>query len=153
MKKLITIFTILITSCTSVKKEEFLNPIFYNKMVGTYTKYNTIQITPTNYHVTNFYGYQNKANCELLENTWEKVTLKCLHLPHNKNNKNELIIVGENSKPTYWTRIFILAPKNEQTEKNGKFITEYYYDENDYHCIKDYTQCSRRPYFARTSTK
>ena len=81
-----------------------------------------------------------------------KVTLKCLHLPHNKNNKNELIIVGENNKPTYWTRIYILAPKNEQTEKNGKFITEYYYDENDYHCIKDYTQCSRRPYFARTSS-
>ena len=33
MKKLITIFTILLASCTSIKKDEFVNPIFYNKMV------------------------------------------------------------------------------------------------------------------------
>ena len=151
MKKLIALFTILLTSCTSVKKDEFVNPIFYNKMVGTYTKYDTVQITPTSYHITNFYGYQAKAECELLENTWEKVTLKCLHLPHDKNNENELIIVGEDDEPTYWTRIFILAPEDEQTEKNGKFITRYTYDENSYWCKKDIRNCSRYPHFARTS--
>ena len=151
MKKLIILFILFLTSCTSVKKDEFVNPIFYNKMVGTYTKYDTVQITPTSYHITNFYGYQAKAECELLENTWEKVTLKCLHLPHDKNNENELIIVGEDDEPTYWTYKYILAPEDEQTEKNGKFITRYTYDENSYWCKKDIRNCSRYPHFARTS--
>ena len=151
MKKLVFVFTILLSACSSVKKDEFVNPIFYNKMIGTYTEYDTVQITPTSYHITNFYGYQAKAECELLENTWEKVTLKCLHLPHDKNNENELIIVGEDDEPTYWTRIFILAPEDEQTEKNGKFITRYTYDENSYWCKKDIRNCSRYPHFARTS--
>ena len=153
MKKLIAILIIFLSACTSVKKDEFVNPIFYGKMVGYYTKYDTIQITPTSYHITNYYGYKAKANCEILENTQEKVTLKCLHLPHDENNEQELILVLPNEEPTYWTYEFVIVSEEIEDLEHITYIKEYNYSKKDYLCSKDIENCSHRTYTTHTSVK
>ena len=138
MKKIVTAFVIFLSACSSVKKDEFVNPIFYGEMVGYYTEYDIIQITPTSYHITNFYGYKAKADCELLENTMNKVTLKCLHLPHDENNEQELILVRPDDKPTYWTHEFVI---NSEKIQDKLHISKYSYfkDEKDWSSRKGFT--------------
>ncbi len=147
MKKLITILIIFLSACTSVKKDEFVNPIFYGEMVGYYTEYDIIKITPTSYHITNYYGYKAKADCELLENTWEKVTLKCLHLPHDENNEQELIFVLPNEEPTYWTYEFVIVSEEIENKTNEIHILQYSYFKDE----KDWS--SRRGFATHTSVK
>ncbi len=76
MKKLITIFTILLTSCTSIKKDEFVNPIFYKTMHPISKMVGETQITPTSYR-SDYNGYITTGNCILLENEQNYIKLKC----------------------------------------------------------------------------
>ena len=153
MKKFIAILIIFLSACSSVKKDEFVNPVFYGEMVGYYTEYDTVQITPTSYHITNFYGYKAKADCELLENTMNKVTLKCLHLPHDENNEQELIIVRPDGKPTYRTYEYIIVSEKIEDSELITHIKEYDYSEKGYLCSKDIENCSHRTYTTHTSVK
>lgn len=83
MKKLITIFTILITSCTSIHKEEFLNPIFYKTMYPISRTAWETQITPISYK-SKYNGYTTAGDCILLENKQDSVKLKCEMLYPNE---------------------------------------------------------------------
>ena len=76
MKKLITIFTILLTSCSNLKKDEFVNPIFYKTMYPISITASKTQITPTSYR-SEYNGYITTGNCILLENKQDSIKLKC----------------------------------------------------------------------------
>ncbi len=125
---LITLFTL--TACTSTPKPEetFVNPIFYSLMERTNKEFDAIKITPTSYFVRNYYGYYTMANCEMLENTMTKVTLKCLFLPADPNNKEELVMVEPEDEPTTWTEEFVI--NEEQSYSNGTSIIDYSYLED-----------------------
>ena len=76
MKKLITIFTILLASCTTLKKDKFVNPIFYKTMHPISKMVGETQITPTSYR-SDYNGYITTGNCILLENEQNYIKLKC----------------------------------------------------------------------------
>ena len=91
MKKLIALFTILLTSCTSVKKDEFVNPIFYKTMYPISRAAAETQITPTSYR-GEYNGYVTTGNCILLENKQDSIKLKCeMQYPEKNYTKTEII--------------------------------------------------------------
>lgn len=116
MEKIFLILTMVLNFNFAYADElpKFKNPIFYKTLYGMATKGDIINITPTEYHVRNYYGYETYAKCELLENEINKVVLKCLHLPANPNNKKELIMVKSDGIPTSWTYEFVIPEKDEQ---------------------------------------
>ncbi len=126
---LITLFTL--TACTSTPKPEetFVNPIFYSLMERTNKEFDAIKITPTSYFVRNYYGYYTMANCEMLENTMTKVTLKCLFHPAAPNNKDELVMVEPEDEPIAYIQSYKLS--ENQNYSKGTFIQEYTYRLND----------------------
>ncbi len=136
MRKLIVVLCfVLLTSCALLQREErFVNPIFYETFPGK----EQIRLMPTKYYVENRYGYHTSAKCEMLENLEDRITLKCLFMPADPNNEEELIIVGSDDTPKTWTRTYVIWP--EQNHKSGTTIVEYSYyeDEEDW--------CSRHPY-------
>ena len=83
MKKLITIFTILLASCSNLKKDEFVNPIFYKTMHPISKMVGETQITPTSYR-SEYNGYITTGDCVLLENKQDSIKLKCKVLYHNE---------------------------------------------------------------------
>ena len=91
MKKLITIFTILLASCTSIKKDEFVNPIFYKTMHPISKMVGETQITPTSYR-SDYNGYITTGNCILLEDEQNYIKLKCeMQYPEKNYTKTEII--------------------------------------------------------------
>lgn len=94
MKKLITIFTILLASCTSIKKDEFVNPIFYKTMHPISKMVGETQITPTSYR-SDYNGYVTTGDCVLLENKQDSIKLKCKVLYHNETKTQTKIIKYE----------------------------------------------------------
>ena len=97
MKKLIALFTILLTSCTSVKKDEFVNPIFYKTMYPISTIASETQITPTSYR-GEYNGYVTTGDCILLENKQDSIKLKCEMLYSGETNTRTEIIKYELAK-------------------------------------------------------
>lgn len=83
MKKLITIFTILLASCSNLKKDEFVNPIFYKTMYPISKTASKTQITPTSYQ-SEYNGYVTTGDCVLLENKQDSIKLKCAMLYPNE---------------------------------------------------------------------
>ena len=49
MKKLVFVLAILLSACSSVKKDEFVNPIFYKTMYPISRTVGKTQITPASY--------------------------------------------------------------------------------------------------------
>ena len=91
MKKLITIFTILVASCTSIKKDEFVNPIFYKTMHPISKMVGETQITPTSYR-SDYNGYIITGDCVLLENKQDSIKLKCeVRYPQEDYTRTEII--------------------------------------------------------------
>ena len=91
MKKLITIFTILLASCTSIKKDEFVNPIFYKTMYPVSITAWKTKLTPTSYISQND-GKKITGNCILLENEQNYIKLKCeMQYPEKNYTKTEII--------------------------------------------------------------
>jgi len=76
MKNIITFLTIFLASCSSIKKEQFLNPIFYKTMHPISKMVGETQITPTSYR-SDYNGYITTGNCILLENEQNYIKLKC----------------------------------------------------------------------------
>ncbi len=126
MRKIIAVlFFTLLTSCALLPREEkFVNPIFYETILGK----KQIRLTPTQYYVENQYGYHTSAKCEMLENLEDRITLKCLFMPADPNNEEELIIVSSNEKPLYMIKTYIIMPNLQ----DGKYTIEEqtYFDEN-----------------------
>ncbi len=147
MRKIITVLCFaLLTSCALWQREErFVNPIFYETMEEIGYEYSTIKLTPTTYYIKNFYGYHTSAECEMLENLEDRITLKCLFMPADPNNEEELIIVGSDDTPKIWTQTYIIWP--EQNHKSGTTIVEYSYYESE----EDW--CSRQPYITVSPEK
>ena len=91
MKKLITIFTIFLASCTSIKKDEFVNPIFYKTMYPVSITAWKTKLTPTSYISQND-GKKITGNCILLENEQNYIKLKCeMQYPEKNYTKTEII--------------------------------------------------------------
>ena len=99
MKKLITIFTILLASCTSIKKDEFVNPIFYKTMHPISITASETQITPTSYR-SEYNGYITTGDCILLENKQDSIKLKCKMLYPGETKTQTKIRKYELSKDT-----------------------------------------------------
>ena len=97
MKKLITIFTILLASCSNLKKDEFVNPIFYKTMHPISKMVGETQITPTSYR-SEYNGYITTGDCVLLENKQDSIKLKCKVLYHNETQTQTKIRKYELSK-------------------------------------------------------
>ncbi|MBE6462450.1 MAG: hypothetical protein E7005_01675 [Alphaproteobacteria bacterium] len=76
MKKVIVILAILVASCTTLKKDKFVNPIFYKTMHPISKMVGETQITPTSYR-SDYNGYITTGNCILLENEQNYIKLKC----------------------------------------------------------------------------
>jgi hypothetical protein len=76
MKKLIAILIIFLSACTSVKKDEFVNPIFYKTMYPISRTTGITWITPTSFKC-DFHGNVTTGDCILLENKQDSVKLKC----------------------------------------------------------------------------
>ena len=76
MKKFFAILIIFLSACSSVKKDELVNPIFYKTMYPISRTAWETQITPTSYKSENN-GYTEAGNCILLENKQDSVKLKC----------------------------------------------------------------------------
>ena len=76
MKKLIAILIIFLSSCSSVKKDEFINPIFYKTMYPISRTTGITWITPTSFNC-DFHGNVTTGDCILLENKQDSVKLKC----------------------------------------------------------------------------
>ena len=91
MKNIITFLTIFLASCSSIKKEQFLNPIFYKTMHPiSITAWKT-KLTPTSYISQND-GKKITGNCILLENEQNYIKLKCeMQYPEKKHTKTEII--------------------------------------------------------------
>ena len=76
MKKLIAILIIFLSACTSIKKDEFVNPIFYKTMYPISRTTGITWITPTSFKC-DFHGNVTTGDCILLENKQDSVKLKC----------------------------------------------------------------------------
>ena len=76
MKKIVTALVIFLSACSSVKKDEFVNPIFYKTMYPISKTTGTTWITPTSFKC-DFYGNITTGDCILLENKQDSVKLKC----------------------------------------------------------------------------
>ena len=91
MKKLITIFSILLASCSNLKKDEFVNPIFYKTMYPVPITAWKTKLTPTSYISQND-GKKITGNCILLENEQNYIKLKCeMQYPEKNYTKTEII--------------------------------------------------------------
>ena len=114
MKKLITLFTLFLASCTSVKKDEFVNPIFYKTMYPISTIASETQITPTSYR-GEYNGYVTTGNCILLENKQDSIKLKC-----------EMLYSGETNTRTEIIKYELSTDKNPYTyNENEQEVIEY----------------------------
>ena len=77
MKKLLLSAVILLSACRSAPAEEkFVNPLFYKTLEPVSRMAWTTYLSPTQIRTTNE-GYELIKTCEMLENTFEKVSLKC----------------------------------------------------------------------------
>ncbi len=131
-KILLVLFGCLVAfSVESKEPEEFVNPLFYKGMINHSKEPNFVKITPTSYYIENCYGYRTSAQCEMLENTENTVTLKCLHLPEDKNDDKALIIVGYDHEPQVWTYKFVIREKNIQTSNEGTYVRKMSYYKNE----------------------
>jgi len=138
MKKIIIALCLILTACALPKKEEkFVNPIFYNKLIGKWRK-EQIHITPRTYYIQNDEGYFTNAKCSLLENTETSVTLKCLFMPANPKNKKELIIVLHNEKPALWIMKFTILPNADTSHITIK-EQSYYNGDKEFLSTTEYT--------------
>jgi len=114
MKKLITIFTILLASCSSIKKEQFLNPIFYKTMHPISITASETQITPTSYR-SEYNGYITTGDCILLENKQDSIKLKC-----------KMLYLGETKTQTKIRKYELSKDTNPFTyNENEQTIREY----------------------------
>ena len=114
MKKLITIFTILLASCTTLKKDKFVNPIFYKTMHPISKMVGKTQITPTSYR-SDYNGYITTGNCILLENEQNYIKLKC-----------EILYPGETKTQTKIRKYELSNDKNPHIyNENEQEIIEY----------------------------
>ena len=117
MKKLITIFTILLASCSNLKKDEFVNPIFYKTMYPISKTASKTQITPTSYR-SEYNGYVTTGDCVLLENKQDSIKLKCTMLYPNETKTQTEIIKYELAKNEN------LLTYNENKQKIIEYIPE-----------------------------
>lgn len=135
MKKFLLILLIAcLTSSLAYAKdtqEQFVNPTFYKPMINFSKQPKLIKITPTRYYIENCFGYKAAAECELLENTQNSVTLKCIHQPEDKNDKQALIITGYDNAPQTWTYKFYILPLKEQDNKQGTYIRRLAFYNNE----------------------
>ena len=76
MKKFIVILAIFVASCTTLKKDKFVNPIFYKTMHPISKMVGETQITPTSYR-SEYNGYITTGDCVLLENEQNYIKMKC----------------------------------------------------------------------------
>ena len=91
MKKVIVILAILVASCTTLKKDKFVNPIFYKTMHPISKMVGKTQITPTSYR-SDYNGYITTGNCILLEDEQNYIKLKCeMQYPEKNYTKTEII--------------------------------------------------------------
>lgn len=129
MKKYGIFFMVLfLASCSVMKSEErFVNPVFYSLMEEGH-KEDIIKITPTEYRIKSYDGRTARADCEMLENTMEKVTLKCLFMPADPNNEKEYPLVFPDDDPTYRTRSYVIDNDNPFHVMG---IIEYVFFENE----------------------
>lgn len=145
MKKILGLCLFLaVTGCVAKPKEErFVNPIFYSLLEGPNYQYDTIKITPTSYFIRNYFGYYTMANCEMLENTMEKVKLKCLYLPADSNNKEELVYADPDEEPLSITQEFVIS--KDKPFAPATSIVEYSY-------FRDEEKWSERHAFVTVNT-
>ena len=84
MKKLLLSAVILLSACRSAPAEEkFVNPLFYKTLEPISRMAWTTYLSPTQIRTTNE-GYEEIEDCITLENTFEKVSLKCTRLDDDK---------------------------------------------------------------------
>ena len=76
MKKLVFVLAILLSACSSVKKDEFVNPIFYKTMYPIPITAWETKLTPTSY-ISQNKGLKITGDCILLENEQDHIKLKC----------------------------------------------------------------------------
>lgn len=136
MKKILVILVMFLVAFSANAEDEkvqekFVNPLFYKGMINFGKEPNFVKITPTSYYTQNCYGYRTSAQCEMLKNTEDIVVLKCLHLPADRNDEQALIIAGYDSKPQVWTYKFLIRWKEFQTSKDGTYVREMSYYENE----------------------
>ena len=111
---LISIFTILLASCTTLKKDKFVNPIFYKTMHPISKMVGETQITPTSYR-SDYNGYITTGNCILLENEQNYIKLKC-----------EILYPGETKTQTKIRKYELSNDKNPHIyNENEQEIIEY----------------------------
>ncbi len=67
---------VFVSSCRIFSSEEFVNPLFNETLKPTSRTGWTTQLSPTRVRISNA-GYEVIKKCELLENAWGKVSLKC----------------------------------------------------------------------------
>ena len=113
MKKFIITLIIFVASCASVKKDEFVNPIFYKTMYPISKMVGETQITPTSY-INKYNGYITTGDCILLENEQNYIKLKC-----------EMLYSGENETQTKIRKYELSTDKNPYTyDENEQEIVE-----------------------------
>ena len=76
MRRLLLFLVVFVSSCRIFSSEEFVNPLFNETLKPISRMAWTTQLSPTRVRISNA-GYEVIKKCELLENAWEKVSLKC----------------------------------------------------------------------------
>ncbi len=77
MSKFLCLIALLLTACANTAQEQkFVNPMFYEKLDPVSSISWTTYLTPTKMRKIRA-GYEKTYDCELLENTQDKVSLKC----------------------------------------------------------------------------
>ena len=114
MKKLLLSAVILLSACRSAPAEEkFVNPLFYETLEPISRIAWTTYLSPTQIRITNE-GYELIKTCEMLENTFEKVSLKCSF--YNK--------LSDSNMSEIYT--YEISPCNKHTCFYGKWIVREY---------------------------
>lgn len=112
MLKKIYLFSVvlLLLSCATPEEERFVNPVFYETMKPISRTVWETHITPTSKMEISSTGYIETAKCEMLKNTEDTVSLKCIefNLLTHEMNKDE----GVEKRDEYDCRIntFKLTP-------------------------------------------
>ena len=119
MKKLLLSVFIILAACQSAPGEEkFVNPLFYKTLEPLSQSSWTTYLSPTQIRTTNE-GYEETAACEMLENTFEKVSFKCTFF-NKLTNSNETNLYS-----------YVVYPCDEYTCLYGRWTVEEYSAELD----------------------
>lgn len=77
MPKFLCLIVLLLSACTGAAQEQkFVNPLFYEKLEPVSGRSWVTYLTPTQFKKSNA-RYDKVGTCELLENTQDKISLKC----------------------------------------------------------------------------